>query len=62
MGVGVEVAPAETATPEAMRPDQNFHVSTDKVFPADGLFSLGSRREAMPTENVAHRLIGQEET
>jgi hypothetical protein len=32
---------------------------TDKVFPADGPFSLQSRREAVPTENVpTHRLIG----
>src|SRR5260370_16498366 len=40
-----------------IRPHQNFHVCTDKISPANHLLAHGRRREAMPTENVPHRLI-----
>src|SRR5215468_1737005 len=42
---------------EEIHPDQNVPVRADKVFPRNGLLTLRRWRNAMATEDVAHRLI-----
>ena len=55
--IGHQPSPAEHLNREEIAPRQHVHMSGEKVLPGGDLASFGSRSNAMPTQNILHRLI-----
>jgi len=57
--IGHQPAPTKHLHGEEIAPRQYVHMSCEEVFPGRDLASLGSRRNAVPSEDVLHGLIRQ---